>query len=92
MLDAAFAAKSSSTLQLSGDVTVPVSTIATGGADVLGLGNVLDVGVGADYSRSHKDTISFRAKGEKVFAIRYQKISFQTLQTEVDGKHISGEA
>jgi hypothetical protein len=77
VLDATFAAKSSSTLQLSADVTVPVSTIATGGADVLGLGAALDVGVGADHSRNHNDTISFRAKGEKVFAIRYQKISFR---------------
>ncbi|KAI9681367.1 MAG: hypothetical protein M1817_002650 [Caeruleum heppii] len=75
--DATFAAKSSSTLKLSGKVTVPVSTIATGGADVLGLGAALDVGVGADRGRSNSDTVAFKAPGEKIWAIRYQKVSFK---------------
>jgi hypothetical protein len=75
--NATFASKSSSTVQLSGDVTVPVSTIATHGADVLGLGKAMDIGVGADHNSTETDTISFRATGEKIFAIRYQKISFR---------------
>ncbi|ERF72990.1 hypothetical protein EPUS_08847 [Endocarpon pusillum Z07020] len=58
-------------------VGFPVSTIASGGADILGLGAALDVGVGADHSRSHSDSVYFHARGEKVWAIRYQKISFK---------------
>ena len=77
VLDATFESKASSTVQLSSDVTVPVSTIATGGADVLGVGAALDVGVGADHGRSKSDAVSFRSPGEKIWAIRYQKISFK---------------
>ncbi|KAI9826048.1 MAG: hypothetical protein M1832_000497 [Thelocarpon impressellum] len=83
--NATFTAKSSSQVQLSGDVTVPVSTIATGGADVLGLGSALDVSVGADHGRSHTNEIFFRASGEKIWAIRYQKVSFKLF------KHRSAE-
>ena len=80
--DATFETKLSSTVRLSGDATVPVSTIASGGADVLGLGSTLDVGVGADHSRNQTDAVSFRAPGEKIWAIRYQKISFKLFKSK----------
>ncbi|KAI9667902.1 MAG: hypothetical protein M1821_000722 [Bathelium mastoideum] len=74
-------------LQYDADVTVPVSTIATGGADVLGLGSSLDSGGGGSHAASKGNQKTFVALGEKIYAIGYKKITWKSWglkQREVD--------
>lgn len=66
------------------DLTVPVSTIATGGADVLGLGSQLDSSVGGGYSRSHDLKKSFSMEGESIFAIGFKRIVWKSLGFKKD--------
>ncbi|PSN65156.1 hypothetical protein BS50DRAFT_677974 [Corynespora cassiicola Philippines] len=61
------------------DVTVPVSTIATGGMDILGLGEQLDSGAGVGYSRSEDNKKSFSLEGEHIFAIGFKRIVWRSL-------------
>lgn len=60
------------------DLTVPVSTIATSGADVLGLGKALDVGAGVGVGRSNSLEKSFTMEGENIFAIGYKKVTWKS--------------
>ncbi|KAK8151064.1 hypothetical protein IWX90DRAFT_134687 [Phyllosticta citrichinensis] len=61
------------------DLTVPVSTIATGGIDILGWGEQLDSGVGVGHSGSEELKKSFGLDGEHIFAIGFKKIVWRSL-------------
>ncbi|KAF2238010.1 hypothetical protein EV356DRAFT_508587 [Viridothelium virens] len=71
-------AKKTKSHQTDADVTVPVSTIATGGADILGVGAALDVGVGAGYLRSTENQKSMSLEGGGIFAIGYKKVMWKS--------------
>lgn len=60
------------------DLTVPVSTIATGGVDVLGLGEQLDSSVGGGYARSEDQKKKFSMEGEQIFAIGFKRIVWKS--------------
>ncbi|KAL9082836.1 MAG: hypothetical protein Q9165_008764 [Trypethelium subeluteriae] len=60
------------------DLTVPVSTIATGGADVLGIGAALDVGAGTGYLRSTENQKSMSIEGGSIFAVGYKKVMWKS--------------
>lgn len=72
--------KRSDTKKSSSDanVTVPVSTIATGGADVLGLGSSLDTSVGVGRSISNESSKTFETEGETIFAVGYKKVTWKS--------------
>lgn len=60
------------------EVTVPVSTIATGGVDILGLGEQLDSSVGGGYARSEDQKKSFSMEGEQIFAIGFKRVVWKS--------------
>lgn len=60
------------------DANVPVSLIATGGMDVLGLGSVLDSGAGGGYSNSTTAQKQAKVEGEAIFAIGFKKIVWKS--------------
>ncbi|KAK4443398.1 hypothetical protein QBC34DRAFT_417218 [Podospora aff. communis PSN243] len=60
-------------------VTVPVVGIAAaaaGGVPLVGLGDVLDVGVEVEGGRDEVEATAFFAPGEQVFGIEYRKVSY----------------
>lgn len=75
------------------DLTVPVSTIATGGADVLGLGQALDSGAGVGLGRSNSLKKSFTIEGENIFAIGYKKVTWKSwgFKKKLEKAVLSGE-
>ncbi|KAF2123086.1 hypothetical protein BDV96DRAFT_593540 [Lophiotrema nucula] len=58
--------------------TVPTSTIATGGADILGLGQALDVEAKAGHKVSSATAKSFSLEGEAIFAVGYKKVLWKS--------------
>ena len=62
----------------SAGVTVPVSTIATGGADVLGLGAALDVSADVSRTISNEASKKFMTEGESIFAVGYKKVLWKS--------------
>ncbi|KAF1345094.1 hypothetical protein BDV97DRAFT_41046 [Delphinella strobiligena] len=61
-----------------GELTVPVSAIASSGMDSLGLGAMLDSGPGMDYTVSKDLKKSFSLDGEHIFAVGYKKIIWKS--------------
>jgi hypothetical protein len=60
------------------NVTVPVSTIATSGADVLGLGAALDTSVDVGRAVTNESSKSFETEGETIFAVGYKKVTWKS--------------
>lgn len=60
------------------NVTVPVSMIATQGADVLGLGAALDSSVAVGRTMSTEAKKTFETEGETIFAIGYKKVTWKS--------------
>ncbi|KAF2739269.1 hypothetical protein EJ04DRAFT_508974 [Polyplosphaeria fusca] len=60
------------------DATIPVSAIATGGVDVLGLGAALDTGVEVGRVTSNESSKQFEAEGETIFAVGYKKVVWKS--------------
>ncbi|KAF2009744.1 hypothetical protein BU24DRAFT_497305 [Aaosphaeria arxii CBS 175.79] len=77
--DPALGRKQTSESSVDVDLTVPVSTIATGGVDVLGLGAQLDSEVGGGYSRTSDQKKNFSLEGEHIFAIGFKRIVWRSL-------------
>ena len=59
-------------------MTIPTSTIATGGADVLGLGAVLDVSADVGRVTSNESSKKFMTEGESIFAVGYKKVLWKS--------------
>ncbi|KAF2098107.1 hypothetical protein NA57DRAFT_76902 [Rhizodiscina lignyota] len=76
------------------DLTVPVSTIATGGMDVLGFGGSLDSGGGVSYSSSNDNQKTLVVEGESIYAIGYKRIvwkSWGLRRKEIDRAMLDNE-
>ena len=81
-LDARLCRYKQSTLGLEGGVSIPTAEIITAsvGAPLLGSlvgGELLDVGVGADSSKSEGQRQTFIAPGEQIYALCYREITFK---------------
>ncbi|OCL07957.1 hypothetical protein AOQ84DRAFT_222400 [Glonium stellatum] len=60
------------------DITAPISTTATGGTGVPGVGDALDSGSGVSFPGSRATHKSFILEGESIFAIGYKKIIWKS--------------
>ncbi|KAI9820806.1 MAG: hypothetical protein M1827_005177 [Pycnora praestabilis] len=80
VFDAVYQNVSTASKSNSAQVNVPVSTLLTSGADVVGLGDVLDTGAGIGYGKGHERGVSFRAPGEKIWAVGYRRVTFKPLK------------
>lgn len=58
-----------------GELTIPVSAIASSGMDIFGLGAMLDFGPGMGYGVSKDLKKSFSLDSEHIFAVGYKKIT-----------------
>jgi hypothetical protein len=59
-------------------ITVPTSTIATGGADVLSMGAMLDVSADMGRITSNESSKKFITEGESIFAVGYKKVLWKS--------------
>jgi hypothetical protein len=61
-----------------GNLTAPGGLIATAATGVpLPLGDILDVGVGAGWSKGKKTYSTFFAEGEQIYAVQYRQVEFR---------------